>query len=209
MRLLAAVTFVLALAALLLARFVDTVPLWYWALWALPLTTTLFAVALAGAVLEHLLGAGFRLAAAALAFSLSLFATLFAIFERAPGTLPATMLPLEDLPAKAFSVTALGAAAAALLLALYALRSPSLAAQIAALLALTGSLFVARQSAAGFGLPFLSPWALAVLILAMLFHGLSGWMRRRRPPGVPEERTVDQRPPPPESSLPEDRSPPG
>ena len=192
MRLFAAVTLVLALAALLCARYLDTGPLWYHALWALPLCATIFFVALAAALLEHLLGVGFRSVAPALALALGLFALLYSLYERAPGTLPEG-LPLSDLGEKALSVSALGAAAGALVLAVYGLRAPQLASQLAAALALAEVVFVARASAMGFGLPFLSPFTLGLLAASIPVFVLSAWMRRRSRASLREE-------PPPDST---------
>jgi hypothetical protein len=185
MRLWAALTFVLAFAALLAARYVESGPLWLDALWALPLCTTLFAVALLCALLEYLLGAGFRAVAPAIALALGLFALLYAVFERAPGTMPSG-LPLLDLWPKTFSLMALGATASALVLAIFGLRAPFLASQLCSALALGEVAFVARESAVGFGLPFLSYFSLSLIAAAMPLFVLSAWMRRRSRKGAEE-----------------------
>ena len=179
MRLFAALSFLLALAALLGARYLQTGPYWYAALYALPLAATVLAVALASALLEHLLGAAFRAVAPALSVALMLFALLYAIFERAPGVLPADTLPLGGLADKALGIGALGAAAAAAVLAVYASRSPFLLSQLGSALTLGGALFVARETATGFGLPFLSPWSCGLVAASLSFFVFSAWMRRR------------------------------
>ncbi len=179
MRIFAGLTLLAALAALLCARYLETGYAWYASLYALPLAATLFAVALVAALFEHLLGAAFRPVSAALAFALMLFAVLHAAFEGAPGVLPQTDLVLSDLPQKALSICALGAAAGALVLAFYALRSPLLAPQVAACLTLGGGLYVARESAVGFGLPFLSAWSTGLVGASLVLFAFTAGMRRR------------------------------
>ncbi|HEY3446745.1 MAG TPA: hypothetical protein VGK67_10295 [Myxococcales bacterium] len=199
MRIFAGLTLACALAALLCARYLETGFAWYVSLYALPLAATLFAVALTSAVFEYVLGAAFRPISAALAFALMLFAVLFAAFEGAPGVLPETELLLSDLPQKAMSICALGAAAGALVLAVYALRSPLIVPQMAACLTLGGGLYVARQTAVGFGLPFLSAWSTGLVAASLVVFAFTAGMRRRsRGAAEPEDEAAD--PPPPESS---------
>ncbi|MGC4115872.1 MAG: hypothetical protein QM765_15015 [Myxococcales bacterium] len=179
MRIFAGLSLVCALASLLCAHYLETSYGWYVSLYALPLAATLFAIALVAALFEYLLGAAFRPISAALAFALMLFAVLYAIFEGPPGVLPETELPLADLPQKALSICALGAAAGALVLAGYALRSPMIAPQMGACLTLGGGLFVGRQTALGFGLPFLSAWSTGLVAASLVIFAFTAGMRRR------------------------------
>jgi len=179
MRIFAGVTFASAFAALLCARYLEAGTYWHVSLYALPLTTTLFAIALVSAGLDWLLGAAFRPAASALGIALMLFAVLYAVFEGAPGVLPHSDLPLADLPRKALSIAALGAAAGALVLAVHALRSPLFVPQLAASITLGGGLLVARETALGFGLPFLSGWSSGLVAVSLVVFVFSAGMRRR------------------------------
>lgn len=178
MRIFAGLTLAATVAALLCARYLPIGPAWYYALYALPLAATLFAVALTSAVFEHLLGAAFRPISAAMAFALMLFAVLFAAFEGGPGVLPQSDLPLSELAPKVLSIGALGAAAGALGLAAYALRSPMVVPQVGACVTLGAGLYVARETALGFGLPFLSAWSTGLIAASLVVFALTAGMRR-------------------------------
>jgi hypothetical protein len=178
MRILAAALLVVSFAALLGARYLDSGTAWYVSLYALPLACTLFAVALASALLEYLVGLHFRTIAPVLALVLSGFCLAFSFIERAPGTLPAG-LPLADLGAKAFSVSALGAGVAGLALGLFGLRSPHFPAQLLAVTSVSAAAFAFRGSIAAAGVPFLSGWSLGLLSLSLAVFVVSAWMRRR------------------------------
>lgn len=179
MRLLALLAGLGTFAALLAARYLAMGPAWYYALYALPLLATITGVALVASLFEHVFGAGFRLVSAAFSFALTLFSALYAIFERTPGTFAPGSLPLQDLSDKAVSIGALGAAVAAVFLAVYALRSPELSAQLGATVSIGGALFVFRETLAAFGLPFLSRWSVGLLAGALVFFVVSAGMRRR------------------------------
>ena len=187
MRIFAGLTLLCTLAALLCARYLAIGPYWYISLYALPLTATLFAIALTSALFEHLLGTAFRAIAPALGFALMLFAVLYAAFERAPGVLPTSDLRLSDLPDKALSIAALGAAAGALVLALHGLRSPLFLPQLGSSAILGGGLYVARETTLGFGLPFLSWWSSMLIGISLVVFVFSAGMRRRSRPAQTDE----------------------
>jgi hypothetical protein len=179
MRIFAGLAFACSLAALLCARFLAIGEAWYASLYLLPLAATLFAVGLVAAIFEWMLGTAFRPVAAALAFALMLFAVLYAVFEGPPGVLPPSDLRLADLPAKALSVAALGAAVGGVILAAYAMRSPLFVPQLGASITLGAGLLVARQTVVGFGLPFLSWWSSGLVAVSLVVFVFSAGMRRR------------------------------
>ena len=195
MRLLASICCVLSFAALLCAYWLPTGPYWYASLYALPLSASLLAVTLASALLEYLLGAGFRAVAPAMGVALALFAVLHCIFAGAPGVMPEG-LPLDDRSAKALSIVALGAVAGAILLGTWGLRAPYLASQLCATIALGGAAIALRETVVGFGLPFLSRFSVCLIALAMPLFVFSAWMRRPATPPASDEAPPDDAPPP-------------
>ncbi|MFN7132210.1 MAG: hypothetical protein ACK4N5_09010 [Myxococcales bacterium] len=161
MRLLAIASFVAFFLVLLGARFLPE-PLWRLALYLVPFFFTLFVVGLAAALLEFLLGPGFRTAAPAVAFALALFCLLYFIFERPPGTL-GPGLELDRLWDKAASIAALAAGVGALLLAVFGLRSPSRIAQGIAGASVVMVAVALGGTARALGLPTLSSVSLALI----------------------------------------------
>jgi len=168
MRVFALIALLCSVAALLCAWLLPVGPLWYASLYALPLAATLLATAIVGALFERFLGPEFESIAAAFAVALMFFAVLYAIYEGPVGVLFATRLRLEELGRKAASIAALGAALGALIFAFYSMRSPMLAAKIGAALTIGAGVLLARPTAIGFGLGYLS-WRASGIVAALLF----------------------------------------
>jgi len=181
MRLFVVSTFAVAAVALGLARWAEPGPLWHAALYALPLAVSLLVVALTCASLKQLLGAKFDPVAPALAAALGMFALLYSLFERAPGTFPRG-LPLDHLAEKALSLGALGAALAAGGLGAFGLRQPFLASRAAAALAIAEAAVAGRGSLAALGLPALGAWSLSLLAIGAGLALARAPVRRRQAP---------------------------
>jgi hypothetical protein len=186
MRLFAVVSLAAILLCLACAAYLPA-PWWMLALYLVPLAATLFACGLAAALLEALLGPHFRAAAPVPAAALALFSVLYAVFERAPGAL-GPGLPMQQLGDNALSVAALGAAIGGAVLAAQGLRAPQTAAQSLAGCALAGCAWALGATARAIGLPFLSPWALALLAAALVFFLLA----HRRQPGEVAARIEEE-----------------